>query len=176
MRSVFVSMLALALAVLLCACLSTEPVWETVDDDLVCAAPDPAKPYAITFCVPEDALEQTLSADTSARVYLGAGGGYEIVSDFLACAEPMDAVQQLTGFAPSQLELVTTTRFGMPEYQFAWSASGDEGARIYRAAILSDGSYCYTLCFSSAAGLGGTYDSIQLQVFSSFGLYGDENF
>ena len=36
MRSMYVSMLALALTVLLCACVSNVPVWETVDDAQVC--------------------------------------------------------------------------------------------------------------------------------------------
>ena len=36
MRSIHVSMLALALTTLLCACVSRVPVWETVDDELLC--------------------------------------------------------------------------------------------------------------------------------------------
>ena len=36
MRSIHVSMLALALTTLLCACVSRVPVWETVDDEFVC--------------------------------------------------------------------------------------------------------------------------------------------
>ena len=51
MRSIHVSMLALALTVLLCACVSRVPVWETVDDEIVCQMP--RRPSTIVFAVPD---------------------------------------------------------------------------------------------------------------------------
>lgn len=48
MRSMYVSMLALALTVLLCACVSNVPVWETVDDS---AGLPGRKPPAVNDCL-----------------------------------------------------------------------------------------------------------------------------
>lgn len=49
MRSMYVSMLALALTVLLCACVSNVPVWETVDDAQVCQG-ESRLPSTIGLC------------------------------------------------------------------------------------------------------------------------------
>ena len=66
MRSMYVSMLALALTVLLCACVSNVPVWETVDDAQVCQG-ESRLPSTIVFAVPEGAAVQTFSASGAAQ-------------------------------------------------------------------------------------------------------------
>ena len=66
MRSMYVSMLALALTVLLCACVSNVPVWETVDDAQVCQG-ESRLPSTIVFAVPDGAAVQTFSASGAAR-------------------------------------------------------------------------------------------------------------
>ena len=78
------------------------------------------------------------------------------------------------GLDADRFDLIRTTRFSLPEYQFAWSAETDGGDRLYRAAMLCDEHYCYALCFSAPADSGTSYDSIQESVFASFGLYYDE--
>ena len=83
-------------------------------------------------------------------------------------------LRQLTGLDADRFDLIRTTRFSLPEYQFAWSEETDGGDRLYRAAMLCDEHYCYALCFSAPAGSGTSYDSIQESVFASFGLYYDE--
>ena len=175
MRSFHVSMLALALTVLLCACVSNVPIWETVDDELV--LPVSARgPSTIVFAAPDGAVRQTFASPGAPQVYTAPDGSYEITACVYEASDLDDAVAQLTGFDASKLSPVRTTRFSLPEYDLAWSAAGDEGERVYRAAILCDAPYCYALCFSVPAGSGTEYDSIQDTVFASFGLYYDENF
>lgn len=173
MRSFHVSMLSLALAVLLCACVSNVPVWETVDDEPT-AAVSGRHPSSIVFSVPEGSIRQTFSQSGAPQLYTAPDGSYEIVAAVFDTADPMAAISALTGFDASTLQPITTTRFGLPEYQFAWSAACDEGERVYRAAMLSDERYCYALSFSVPAGSGTQYDSTCEQVFATFGLYYDE--
>lgn len=172
MRSVFVSMLALVLCVLLCACLADLPAWETVDDEVLLPAQS-RRASSIVFSVPEDAVCQSLSPDGADALYEAADGSYAIITS-VSQQSPETVMEALTGFCADDLSILTTTRFGLPEYQFVWSALDDEGERVYRAAMLCDELYCYTLCFSRPASAGSSYDAIQSRIFSSFGLYYDE--
>lgn len=172
MRSVYASMLALALTVLLCACVSRVPVWETVDDEFVCQ--QSRHPSTIVFAVPDGAISGVFSPDGLSRQYTAPDGSYEISATVFETSDPESAIRQLTGLDASRFDLIHTTRFSLPEYQFAWSAETDDGDRLYRAAMLCDEHYCYALCFSAPAGSGTSYDSIQESVFASFGLYYDE--
>lgn len=172
MRSIHVSMLALALTVLLCACVSRVPVWETVDDEFVCQMP--RHPSTIVFAVPDGWASDVFSPDGLSRQYTAPDGSYEISATVFETSDHKDAIRQLTGLNADRFDLIRTTRFSLPEYQFAWSEETDGGDRLYRAAMLCDEQYCYALCFSAPAGSGTSYDSIQESVFASFGLYYDE--
>lgn len=173
MRSMYVSMLALALTVLLCACVSNVPVWETVDDAQVCQG-ESRLPSTIVFAVPDGAAVQTFSASGAAQSCSAQDGSYEITATVLTEDEPGKCHPRAHGLRRGQTSDCPSTRFSLPEYQFAWSAATGEGERLYRAAMLCDERYCYALCFSVPAGSGTSYDSIQESVFASFGLYYDE--
>lgn len=149
MRSVYASMLALALTVLLCACVSRVPVWETVDDEVVCQMP--RRPSTIVFAVPDGWASDVFSPDGLSRQYTAPDGSYEISATVFETSDPESAIRQLTGLDASRFDLIRTTRFSLPEYQFAWSAETDGGDRLYRAAMLCDEHYCYALCFSAPA-------------------------
>jgi len=57
-----------------------------------------------------------------------------------------------------------------PVWQFAWYAASDEGGRMYRCKVISDGAYCYALTVSVPEGAGTAYDSMLTEVFSSMEL------
>lgn len=166
---------SLFLIALLCGC-QAEPDWETVDDDAVLqVSASLDTPYIITYGVPDDASMEPLSSKNRS-LYIGENGDYEIFSDVLSAASLGDAIWQVSGFGESDLCVLETTRFGLPEYRFAWASSSDEGEFVSQASLVKDGSYYYALVFSVRQGLGGKYDDCAEAVFSSFGLYGDENF
>lgn len=175
MRSFPISMLALAMTALLCACVSNAPVWETVDDEQQLPASARA-PSAIVFAAPDGTVCQSFAEPGAPQVYTAPDGSYEITACVFAAADADAAIERLTGFDAERVEKVATTRFSLPAYDFAWSAAGDEGTRVYRAELLCDESFCYALCFSVPAGSGTKYDSIQDTVFASFGLNDDEDF
>lgn len=162
-----------ALLLMLSGCGAVQTVWETVDDTLPNEVGTLREAYTISFDVPLDAADN-LSDDGARRVYMGGDGGYEISAETIA-AESIDTItRQLSGFSAEQLQIVTTRRFGMPEYQFAWYASGDEGGRLYRADVLMDGTYGYALVFSVSESAGARYAQTAEQVFASFNLFYDE--
>ena len=132
MRSIHVSMLALALTVLLCACVSRVPVWETVDDEIVCQMP--RRPSTIVFAVPDGWASDVFSPGGLSRQYTAPDGSYEISATVFETSDHKDAIRQLTGLNADRFDLIRTTRFSLPEYQFAWSAETDDGDRLYRAA------------------------------------------
>lgn len=167
--------LLLAGLLLLCGC-QAEPQWETVDDDVAAVSAPVQEPCAITFGVPTDATEELRSEEADRSIYVQDAGDYEIISDVIEASDLDSAVRQVSGFETKNLDLVETSRFGLPEYQFAWTSESDEGRRISRASLVEDGSYYYALIFSVREGAGTTYDDCAEAVFSSFGLYGDEEF
>ena len=104
MRSMYVSMLALALTVLLCACVSNVPVWETVDDAQVCQG-ESRLPSTIVFAVPDGAAVQTFSASGAAQSCSAQDGSYEITATVLTEDDPESAIRALTGFDADRLQI-----------------------------------------------------------------------
>ncbi len=149
--------------------------WETVDDEVIPASGPIEEPYVITFGVPDDATMEPLSAHDRG-LYVAENGDYEVYSDVIAAPNLDQALKAVSGFGEDELDVVETTRFGLPEYRFAWASASDEGGRVSRAALVEDENYFYALVFSVKEGLGTKYDEEAEAVFSSFGLYGDEMF
>lgn len=168
------TLIGLCLLFLLCGC-QAEVQWETVDDEIVPVSAVLEKPYIITFGVPEDTSKETLS-DQNRSIYVQENGDFEIISDVIAAASLDEAVRLVSGFGTEEIELLRTERFGLPEYQFAWSSTSDEGGYVSRASLVEDSDYYYALIFSVREGLGTAYDDCATAVFSSFGLHGDEEF
>ncbi len=166
--------IVLILAFLLCGC-RAEPDWETVDDAAVQVSAPAEPPYVITYSIPADASMEPLSA-RNCGLYVGEGGEYEIMSDVISASSLDDALRQVSGFGLDELDVIETSRFGLPEYRFAWSSASDEGEFVSEASLVQDGGYYYALVFSTRQGLNGKYDECAEAVFASFGLYGDENF
>jgi hypothetical protein len=167
----FVLLLAAALLLLpLAACAKTE-TWETVDEEIPLTAGsclDGA--YDIVYTAPPDAVRETFGAQDGCSVCTAAGGDYEITSQVLLASSAESAVRRLSGFAPERLNIIKTSRCGLPEYQFAWYTTGDEGGRLCRTDLLMDGLYGYALTFSEREGLGTAYDSTVKDVFASLSL------
>ena len=164
-----------ALALLLSGC-AAQYTWETVDDTVPASAEASAPACRLTLAAAEDVLEPVFSDDGRTAVYEQKDGDYEITAQTMRAADRNDIVQRLSGFAPEQIEVVQTQRFGMPEYQFAWYASGEEGGRLCRADVLCDGDWCYAVTFSVKEECGSACDAAAERVFASICLNADEDF
>lgn len=166
--------MALLAAALLAAAMTgcgAQDTWETVDDVL------PAEPvsafagaYRLGFAIPQDAqvIEQTENGE--ACVYGQTDGAYEITAQTMLSSTPDGAIRRLTGFAPEQLPVIKTKRFGLNEYQLVWYSLDEDGGRLCRADVLCDGALCYVLTFSVREELSAQYADTAREVFASLSL------
>ena len=155
MKRILIGWMA-ALSALLCAC-SAQTVWETVDGG--CVQTSGGAAYAICISLPQDAAEEVFAERGARQIYTQPGGGYEITTEILDAAPAAAIVRRLSGFGKER-----------PVWQFAWYAASDEGGRMYRCKVISDGAYCYALTVSVPEGAGTAYDSMLTEVFSSMEL------
>ena len=95
------------------------------------------------------------------------GAAYEITTEILDAAPAAAIVRRLSGFDASALHVYKSGGKDRPVWQFAWYAASDEGGRMYRCKVISDGSYCYALTVSVPEGAGTSYDTRLTGVFSS---------
>ena len=104
------------------------------------------------------------------HVYTQPGGGYEIVTQVLPAASMQSVVRSLSGFDASALRVYESGSRSRPVWQFAWYAASDEGGRLYRCKVISEGAHCYALTFSAPEGSGTAYDTTAAELFSSMEL------
>lgn len=162
MKRILIGWMA-ALSALLCAC-SAQTVWETVDGG--CVQTSGGAAYAICISLPQDAAEEVFAERGATQ----PGGGYEITTEILDAAPAAAIVRRLSGFDASALHVYKSGGKERPVWQFAWYAASDEGGRMYRCKVISDGAYCYALTVSVPEGAGTAYDSMLTEVFSSMEL------
>ena len=79
-------------------------------------------------------------------------------------------VRSLSGFDASALRVYESGSRSRPVWQFAWYAASDEGGRLYRCKVISEGAHCYALTFSAPEGSGTAYDTTAAELFSSMEL------
>ena len=158
--------LACALMVLLGGCSRPEPVWETVDDEVVQPVSAAEAPMEIVFDVPEEA--ELLGEANCWRAYAHPDGDYPIAARTIAAADLDEAVYAVSGYSAEELRAVLHE--GEGRCSFGWYAPETDGGRLYHAEILSDRDYYYALIFDVREDAGTTYHSTEEQVFASFGL------
>ena len=126
--------------------------------------------YTITIGVPKDATE--VFNDHGSKLYRHEGGEYEIRTMVFSAENADSAVRKIVGEKQKNMSIMETTRFSMPEYRFAWYDTGEKA--LLRADLVMDGTICYAVIFSVDEQMGGKYDPLITEVFSTFGLYFDE--
>lgn len=160
------------LALILTGC--SGAAWETVDDVLpVETVPVWQKEaYEILLGIPEGV--SLLAENETGAFFATDHGELEIETATFLASGVEQAIRHVSGFSNDQLTILKTQRFGLPEYQFAWVAQTEQGARLYRADLVMDGTCCYAVVCSNLE-TGGDQAAFQArQVFSTFGLYQDE--
>ena len=166
MKRIVILLLAAMMAGL-CAC-SAQTVWETVGGG--CVRESDGASSVICVRLPQDAVEEVFAEAGTQHVYTQPGGGYEITTEILDAAPAAAIVRRLSGFDASALHVYKSGGKDRPVWQFAWYAASDEGGRMYRCKVISDGAYCYALTVSVPEGSGTAYDSMLAEVFSSMEL------
>ena len=149
------------------------PVWETVND-VVLQEQVPVwqeEAYELQLGVPEEAA--LLLENDVCSLYSTANGELEVETITFLASGLESAVKTVSGFSAEDLTILRTSRFDLPEYQFAWVSQTEQGARLYRADVIMDGMRCYAVVCSSLENAGDYYAFQARQVFSTFGLSGD---
>lgn len=162
----------LVLMMLLSGCAGA--AWETVEDinTAIPAASWQEAAYSIEIGIPSDLALQEQTADWS--LYATENGELEVETRRFLASDMKQAVKTLSGFSADRMTILQTTRFDLPEYQFAWLAQTEQGSRLYRADFVIDGMECYAVVCSRPEEAGMAFDEPIRHVFSTFGLYMDE--
>lgn len=128
------------LVCLLCVGCAAKETFESVDDayDLQAVAVQ----KEVTFKLPEDAALHTVRSDYGQLYFCD---GYEITIQTMEAGDLNMTLRELTGFGADDLTVIETGKTGQIRYECVWSAAGEGGDMVGRAAILDDGSYHYCM-------------------------------
>ena len=155
--------LLLMLTLLLCGC-GAEETWETISDQQVEAM---AQPREVQVTLPEEAALPAMEGEGQ-RLFLGED--YEICLQTLNGGDLDRTIQTLSGYSKEDLTVMETSLDGIDRYEFVWACAGEEGDRLGRGVILSDGGYHYTLTVLRDADTTENSDVVWNDIFTSFRL------
>lgn len=130
------------LAALLLAGCAAEPVYETIGD--VCGNSEPVStPGTIEFAVPEGAQVQTSETDSGVNYY--TVGDWEIWTQVREGGDIRATMKEVTGMDPDALTVMSRQVDGMDCHETTWTANGEDGVMVGRAAVLDDGNHHYCM-------------------------------
>ena len=153
---------AVLFALVLTGCGSRE-TFETVSD--VQDAPVVAQAAKIQVSLPPEAAAPAVQSDAG-RLYLC--GDYEIAIQTLTAGDLDATIRSLCGYGREALTVLETQREGIPCYSFVWTAMGEQGEQVGRAAVLDDGTHHYALTVLCDAETAGKHGPAWQDLFSSF--------
>ena len=140
MRKLWVLVMA---AVMFGGC-AAEPAMETVADEQVLAE---SAMKEITMELPGEPVLPVMRTDTG-EIYICED--FEVSVETLPGGDIQRTVQMLTGFGMEDVTVMETTVGERTRYDLAWSAMGETGPEVGRAAVLCDGQYHYCLSVMTA--------------------------
>ena len=155
------------LIVIVCCLLSgcAAPTFETLGDVLHEPVMAPSE-QLIHLSIPKNAAAETLSSEQTAYVC----DNYSFWVQTMASGDLKTTVKALSGFTPDKLTVMESRSGSYKRYDWTWTAAGESGDLVFRAAVIDDGNYHY--CVSSMAD---AEDMAQIQedwnaLFSSFAV------
>lgn len=120
---------------------------------------------------PDDAVLLTSSDGNS--IY--TCNDYTITMQVFPAGNLQQTISSLCGFEPSQLTLMESQCKDHARYEWVWTAAGENGDAMCRAAVLDDGKYHYSLCVVADAKDAGNLTQVWNELFASFCLESDES-
>ena len=160
------------LAAVLClgGCVNTtEPVMETVADQIV--EPVSVEPKPMAVWLPDDAAAQTMAEGEGEKCY--TWGDCELRLQTLDGGDILATLRKLTGQDPERLTVMEYERDGLQFYQTVWSMTGEEGITLGRCMVADDGSYHY--CISLTSPEDADVEEDYAQICASLNLSGEED-
>ena len=120
------------------------PVFETVDDEILVPAAEPAE---IAVWLPEGAAEQTMADGEAGACYVW--DECELRVQTMDGGDIRTTLEGITGLSAEKLTVMEYERDGMQIYRTVWSATGEEGITLGRCMVADDGAYHYCVSLLS---------------------------
>lgn len=156
-------LLLLLLSLLLAGC-GTQ-TFETMGDISHVSATEPA-PRKMTLSLPEDASVLTAFGEDT----LYTCDDYTITLQVLQAGDLSATVSGLCGYEATDLTVMETVCGDHTRYEWVWTAAGEGGDMVCRAAVIDDGNYHYSLCVMADAETAGSLTDDWNALFASFCL------
>lgn len=132
---------------LLCCLLSgcaAAPTFETLGDISHEQVLAPV-PKEIVLALPKDAAVETVNSEQKAYECKD----YSLWTQTVTAGDLNATVKALSGFTPDKLTVMESKTDTRKRYDFTWTAAGENGDMVFRAAILDDGEFHY--CVTAVA-------------------------
>lgn len=140
-------LLTVILASLLLTACSAKETFETVDDEFAAATDVQAK--QICLQLPDDAASPAMESEEAGSLYLC--DGYTITVQTVPGGDLSETLRKTTGYSADNLPVMETKYGDVSRYDCVWTAAGETGDQVGRAAILDDGSFHYVVTVMAAA-------------------------
>ena len=154
--------------ILLCLCLLTgcsEAVYETLGpvEHVSATVPDLRK---VVLTLPGDAAVLTASGGNTMYICQE----YSLAVQTLAGGNLDTTLQAVSGFEKEDLTVMEKVCGDHKRYDFVWTAAGENGDLLCRAAVIDDGNYHYCLTAMADAEAAGEWREAWNDLFGSFCL------
>lgn len=155
--------ICLWLVVFLCGCAATE-TFETVADDLL--RPVMAPVGEIRLSLPDSASAQTIGGTQEDKLYF--------CEDYTVTVQIMDrgdldrTCKALCGFETDKVKLLETGSGENKRWDWVWTAAGEGGDVLGRAAVIDDGNYHYCVTVMAEATEAGALEAEWTELLRSF--------
>ena len=152
----------LIVAIFLTACGGQETM-ETVSDIYDIQAMSQLR--RLDLQLPEDAVVESMENDNAGVIYFC--DGYTLTVQMAESGDLDRTLRQTTGFGRDQLTVMQTLQEDVKRYDCVWSAVGEGGDQIGRAAVLDDGGYHYVVTVMADASVAGELTPIWQDILGS---------
>lgn len=96
--------------------------------------------------------------------------GYTLMVQTYASGDMTATIKSLSGFSPERLTVLETAAEEHKRYDWVWTATGEGGDVLCRAAVLDDGNYHYCITAMAPAQQAGELTEEWNTLFRSFNL------
>ena len=152
-------------SVLLAGCAKAE-TFECIDDELL--QPVMAEVGEVNLSLPPEASAQTMLGSDTDKLYFC--DGYTAAVQVLQRGDLDRTSRQLCGFGADSLNILETSSNGYKRYDWVWTAAGEGGDAVGRAAVIDDGKYHYCVSLLADATLAGELEVQWGKLLNSFSV------
>ena len=158
----------IGIAALLCGC-GAQATFETVTDDD--ALPVSVVVRQIDLELPKEASQPVMKTDSGDTLYIC--NGYTLTLQTLPGGDLDRTMRQIAGYGKDQLHFIQTNIPDGKRYDFVWTAVGEGGDQVLRAAVLDDGQSHYAITVAADADDAGSLQKTWNQLLGSVSLRTD---